>query len=182
MESIFHPDPYGYRPWCGALEALARCGQRGQKNWMLDLDVQKFADSVDHDLMVKAVQANVTPAQRWVVLYVKRWLKAPLASPDGTLQARDPGNTAGRSHPCSPTCSCITRSTAGWPLRPERTPAALGAGAHPTRQPHGTPYRALELKIKTYPAEPPGKDVPPVNHRGLLREFQRRPPADGRIR
>ena len=95
MEPIFHPDPYGYRPWCGALDALARCGQRCQKNWMLDLDVQKFADSVDHDLMVKAVQANVTPAQRWVVLYVKRWLKAPLALPDGTLQARDPGNTSG---------------------------------------------------------------------------------------
>jgi RNA-directed DNA polymerase len=53
----------------------------------LDLDVQKFFDSVDHDLRVKAVEANTTPGQRWVVLYVKRWLKAPLALPDGTIQA-----------------------------------------------------------------------------------------------
>jgi RNA-directed DNA polymerase len=45
--------------------------------------------------MVKAVQANVTPAQRWVVLYVKRWLTAPLALPDGTLQARDRGTPQG---------------------------------------------------------------------------------------
>src|SRR5204863_2514910 len=74
----------------------ARCRQRCQKrNWVLDLDVQKFFDSVDHDLMVKAVQANVTPAQRWVVLYVKRWLTAPLALPDGTLQARDRGTPQG---------------------------------------------------------------------------------------
>jgi RNA-directed DNA polymerase len=96
MESIFHPDSYGYRPRRSALDALARCRQRCQKrNWVVDLDVQKFFDSVDHDLMVKAVQANVTPAQRWVVLYVKRWLTAPLALPDGTLQARERGTPQG---------------------------------------------------------------------------------------
>ena len=58
---------------------------------MLDLDVQKFFDSVDHDRMVRAVEANTTHEQRWVVLYVKRWLKAPLALPDGTIQARECG-------------------------------------------------------------------------------------------
>ena len=80
-ESIFHDDSYGYRPRRGALDALAKCRLRCQKkNWVLDLDVQKFFDSVDHDLMVKAVEANTTHDQRWVVLYVKRWLKAPLAA------------------------------------------------------------------------------------------------------
>jgi RNA-directed DNA polymerase len=95
-ESIFHEDSYGYRPRRGALDAIAKCRLRCQKkNWVLDLDVQKFFDSVDHDLMVNAVEANTTRRQRWVVLYVKRWLKAPLALPDGAIQARDRGTPQG---------------------------------------------------------------------------------------
>lgn len=96
MESIFHPDSYGYRPRRSALDAVARCRQRcWKKDWVIDLDIQKFFDSVDHDLMVKAVQANITADQRWVLLYVKRWLKAPLQQPDGTLVERDRGTPQG---------------------------------------------------------------------------------------
>src|SRR5512132_3939047 len=58
-ESIFHDDSYGYRPSRSALDAVAKCRQRCQrKDWVIDLDVAKFFDSVDHDLMVKAVVAN----------------------------------------------------------------------------------------------------------------------------
>lgn len=93
-ESIFHDDSYGYRPRRSALQAIERCRQRcWQKDWVLDLDVQKFFDSVDHALMVKAVEANTD--QRWVLLYVKRWLVAPLQLPDGTLQRRDRGTPQG---------------------------------------------------------------------------------------
>ena len=93
-ESIFHDDSYGYRPGRSALDAVNRCRARcWKKNWVIDLDVQKFFDSVDHDLMVKAVQANTD--QKWVVLYVKRWLTAPLALRDGTLQERDRGTPQG---------------------------------------------------------------------------------------
>jgi RNA-directed DNA polymerase len=95
-ESIFHRDSYGYRPWRGALDAVAKCRERcWKKDWVIDLDVRKFFDSVDHDLMVKAVEANITPEQRWVVLYVKRWLKAPVLMPDGRLAARDRGTPQG---------------------------------------------------------------------------------------
>jgi RNA-directed DNA polymerase len=95
-ESIFHEDSYGYRPGRGALDAVAKCRKRcWEKDWILDLDVQKFFDSVDHDLMIKAVEANTTPSQRWVVLYVKRWLKAPLQLPDGTQAERDKGTPQG---------------------------------------------------------------------------------------
>ncbi len=93
-ESIFHPDSYGYRPRRSALDAVAACRQRCQKkNWVLDLDVQAFFDSVDHDLMVKAVAANTD--QAWVLLYVKRWLTAPLQRTDGTVVARDRGTPQG---------------------------------------------------------------------------------------
>jgi retron-type reverse transcriptase len=62
-------------------------------DWVLDLDIRKFFDSVPHDLMVKAVEANTDCP--WVVLYVKRWLIADLALPDGTLQCRERGTPQG---------------------------------------------------------------------------------------
>ena len=93
-ESIFHDDSFGYRPRRSALHAVRRCRERcWKKDWVLDLDVQKFFDSVDHALVVKAVKANTD--KPWVVLYVKRWLIAPLALPDWTLQDRDRGTPQG---------------------------------------------------------------------------------------
>ena len=64
-----------------------------RKDWVLDLDIRKFFDSFDHDLVVKTVEANT--AEKWVLLYVRRWLKAPLQLPDGTLQERDKGTPQG---------------------------------------------------------------------------------------
>jgi len=94
VEPIFHPDSYGYRPNRSALDAVAACRKRCWKSdWVIDLDVEKFFDSVPWDLMVKAVQAHCTDP--WVVLYVKRWLSAPLQHADGTLQIRDRGTPQG---------------------------------------------------------------------------------------
>ena len=93
-ESIFHDDSYGYRPRRSALDAVALCRARCfKKNWVLDLDVAQFFDSVDHELMLKAVAANTD--QRWVLLYVRRWLTAPMQMPDGTLRERDRGTPQG---------------------------------------------------------------------------------------
>jgi group II intron reverse transcriptase/maturase len=93
-ESIFHPDSFGYRPRKSAHDALKKCRDRcWKKNWVLDLDIRKFFDSLDHDLVVRAVEVNT--ADTWVLLYVKRWLKAPLQMPDGTLQERDRGTPQG---------------------------------------------------------------------------------------
>ena len=95
-ESVFHEDSYGCRPRRSALDAVARCRQRcWKKDWVIDLDVAKFFDSVPWDLMVKAVQANITTGQRWVLLYVKRWLAAPIQQPDGTLAERHRGTPQG---------------------------------------------------------------------------------------
>jgi RNA-directed DNA polymerase len=95
-ESIFHGDSYGYRRRRSALDAVAVCRRRcWKKNWVIDLDVAKFFDSVPWDLMVQAVQANITTDQNWVLLYVKRWLAAPLQQPDGTLAERDRGTPQG---------------------------------------------------------------------------------------
>ncbi|MFE3281458.1 hypothetical protein [Nocardia sp. NPDC059239] len=75
---------------------MARCRERcWRKDWVIDLDVAKFFDSVPWDLMVKAVAVNITTEQRWVLLYVKRWLAAPIQQPDGTLVERDRGTPQG---------------------------------------------------------------------------------------
>lgn len=94
VEPMFHPDSYGYRPGRSALDAVAVCRARcWKRDWVIDMDIQAFFDSVDHDLMLKAVTANTD--QRWVVLYVKRWLTAPLVALDGSVHERDRGTPQG---------------------------------------------------------------------------------------
>jgi RNA-directed DNA polymerase len=93
-EPRFHPDSYGYRPGKAAHGAVKVCRQRCWKfDWAIDLDVQKFFDTVPWDLVVKAVEA-VTDTS-WVLLYVKRWLAAPLQLSDGSLVERDKGTPQG---------------------------------------------------------------------------------------
>ena len=76
-----------YRPRRSAHDAIAACRQRCWKfDWVTDLDVQKVFDEVPWDLVLKAVTA-VTD-WRWVLLYVERWLAAPLKRPDCALEQR----------------------------------------------------------------------------------------------
>jgi len=93
-EPRFHPDSYGYRPAKSALDAVATCRQRCWKyDWVIDLDVRKFFDTVRWDLVLKALEAVTTTP--WVLLYVKRWLAAPLQHTDGSLQQRHEGTPQG---------------------------------------------------------------------------------------
>ena len=94
VEPRFHRDSYGYRPGRSAQDAIGACRERCWRyDWAIDLDVQKFFDTVPWDLIVRAVQA-VTDC-RWVLLYVKRWLAAPLRRPEGTLVQREKGTPQG---------------------------------------------------------------------------------------
>jgi RNA-directed DNA polymerase len=99
LEPIFHPDSYGYRPGRSAHDALTVTRRRCWKQaWVLDLDIRAFFDSVPHDLLLKAVAHHAR--ERWVLLYIERWLKAPMQMPDGTLVARERGTPQGS--PISP--------------------------------------------------------------------------------
>src|SRR5664280_2965756 len=99
VEPIFHPDSYGYRPRRSALDAVAVCRRRCWKSdWVIDLDIAKFFDSVRWDLILKAVAAHTDLP--WLILYLKRWLDAPMQMPDGTMLARDRGTPQGS--PISP--------------------------------------------------------------------------------
>lgn len=94
VEPLFHPDSYGYRPGRSALDAVGQCRKRCWKyDWVIDLDLRAFFDSIDHDLLLRAVSKHTDLP--WVLLYVRRWLQAPLQREDGTVIARDRGTPQG---------------------------------------------------------------------------------------
>ncbi len=93
LEPVFHPDSYGYRSGRSALDALAVTRTRCWKqDWAVDLDIRAFFDSVPPDLLLKAVAHHTD--ERWVLLYIARWLKSPMQMTDGTLVPREKGTTA----------------------------------------------------------------------------------------
>jgi RNA-directed DNA polymerase len=94
VEPQFHDDSYGYRPRRSALDAVAKARERcWRADWVLDLDISKFFDSLDHPLVMRAVQRFTSC--RWVLLYIERWLRAEVQLPDGTLQPRGKGTPQG---------------------------------------------------------------------------------------
>ncbi|HEY5989052.1 MAG TPA: group II intron reverse transcriptase/maturase [Streptosporangiaceae bacterium] len=94
VEPIFHPDSYGYRPGRSALQAVGVCRDRcWKRDWIIDLDIRAFFDTLDHELVLRSVRHHTN--LRWILLYVERWLKAPLQREDGTLVAREQGSPQG---------------------------------------------------------------------------------------
>ena len=94
LEPVFHTDSYGYRPKRSAIDAIRTARQRCWRyDWVLDMDIKGFFDNIDHELLLKAVRHHTDC--RWVVLYIERWLKAPVMLGDGTLVDRDKGTPQG---------------------------------------------------------------------------------------
>jgi group II intron reverse transcriptase/maturase len=94
LEPIFHEDSYGYRPGKSAIDAVDRARKRcWEYDWVLDVDIKGFFDNLDHELMMKAVREHTDC--KWILLYIERWLKAPVQLEDGTLEARDKGTPQG---------------------------------------------------------------------------------------
>jgi len=94
VEPQFHADSYGYRPGRSALDAVATCRERCWRNdWVVDLDIRAFFDTIPHSLLLKAVARHTD--QRWVMLYIERWLKAPLQKRGGVMISRDRGTPQG---------------------------------------------------------------------------------------
>lgn len=142
LERIFDPDSYGYRPGMSAHQAVEQARKRcWSHDWVLDLDIKGFFDTIDHELLVRALWRHCRTD--WVLLYVERWLTAPVQLPDGTIEVRARGTPQGgvispllanlflhyafdmwmrREHPGIPferyaddvICHCRTRRKAEW--------------------------------------------------------------------
>lgn len=94
LEEHFHEDSYGYRPGKSARQALDRARRRcWDYPWVVDLDIKGFFDTIDHELLMRALQKHT--GERWVLLYVQRWLQAPVELADGQTQVRALGTPQG---------------------------------------------------------------------------------------
>jgi RNA-directed DNA polymerase len=94
VEPHFHPDSYGYRPGKSALDAVAVTRQRcWRRNWVIDLDIKGFFDNLDWNLVMRAVRHHTDVP--WILLYVERWLRAPVQHTDGRLEERTKGSPQG---------------------------------------------------------------------------------------
>jgi len=94
VDPLFHPNSYGYRPGRSAHQAIAVARERCWRYaWVLDLDIKGFFDNIDHALLMRAVGRHTDC--RWMLLYIERWLKAPVSLTDGSVLQRDKGTPQG---------------------------------------------------------------------------------------
>jgi RNA-directed DNA polymerase len=101
VEPVFHADSYGYRPGRSALDAVGVARKRCWGfDWVIDLDIKAFFDSIPHDLVERAVAHHTDLA--WVRLYIGRWLRAPVEHPDRTLMTRTTGPDEGHGRRARP--------------------------------------------------------------------------------
>jgi group II intron reverse transcriptase/maturase len=116
LEPVFHADSYGYRPGRSAIDAVSKARERcWRSDWVLALDIKAFFESIDLELMLRAVR-HLTDCP-WVLLYIEQWLKAPVQMEDDSIVARTTGTptrsvTAGTRRR---RVSCRTRSPSVWP-------------------------------------------------------------------
>lgn len=90
VEPYFLPDSYGYRPNKSALDAIGVTRQRCWRyDWLLEYDIRGLFDNLDHQLLMKAVKKHTD--NKWVILYIERWLVTPMQMPDGSLQEKTRG-------------------------------------------------------------------------------------------
>jgi group II intron reverse transcriptase/maturase len=81
----FHEHSYGYRPTKSSHDALLQVRKNVlEKDWVVDIDISKFFDEIDHELMLKAVEAMMD--EKWVKMYVKRWLEMKVQMPSGEVE------------------------------------------------------------------------------------------------
>ena len=94
LEKVFHSSSFGYRPGRSAHQALAQARRHcWHYDWVIDLDIQSFFDTLDHDLLLKAVRQHVP--EKWIRLYIERWLKCDSETSDGVRTSRTRGTPQG---------------------------------------------------------------------------------------
>ena len=94
LEPQFHDSSYGYRPGRGCHDAVEKVlDNANYHDWVIDLDIKQFFDTIDHKLLMKAVRHYCK--DKWVLMYVTRWLKAGILNRDGVFIDRTTGTPQG---------------------------------------------------------------------------------------
>jgi len=94
LDSIFLADSYGYRPGKSALDAVGVTRERCWRyDWVLEFDIKGLFDNIDHELLLRVIRRHVTC--KWALLYIERWLKAPMKQEGGSTTERNRGTPQG---------------------------------------------------------------------------------------
>ena len=94
VEPIFYDNSYGYRPNKSAIDAIEITRKRCWRyEWVLEFDVKGLFDNIRHDYLLKLV--NKHTEEKWIMLYIERWLKTPFKMADGTIKERKAGTPQG---------------------------------------------------------------------------------------
>lgn len=98
LEPIFDRDSYGYRPGRSALDAVALVRRRSwEYDWVVEFDIKGLFDNIDHELLLRALRKHCCIP--WVLLYIERWLKAPMEAEKGNQVVRERGTPGGSRKP-----------------------------------------------------------------------------------
>jgi RNA-directed DNA polymerase len=94
LEPHFHEDSYGYRPGKSAIQAVSKTRRRCWRyGWLFEFDIKGAFDNIDHALLMRALRKHTEC--EWMLLYIDRWLNAPLQHPDGEIKQRTRGTPQG---------------------------------------------------------------------------------------
>ena len=94
LETIFYTSSFGYRPGKSAHDALKQCQDNCIKYaWVIDVDIKGFFDNISHEIMLELLQKHT--AEKWVLLYAERWLKAGVQQKDESIITRTKGTPQG---------------------------------------------------------------------------------------
>lgn len=82
IDHQFHQHSYGYRPLKSTRQAVEQVRKNCKvQDWVIDLDISKFFDEIDHELLLKAVEKMIE--DKWIKMYVSRWLKMKVVNKEG---------------------------------------------------------------------------------------------------
>lgn len=94
LEPIFDENSFGHRPNKSAHDAIAVTRKRcWEYDWVVEFDIKGLFDNIDHNLLRKALRCHCDC--KWILLYVERWLKAPLQDAEGKMIQRNKGTPQG---------------------------------------------------------------------------------------
>ncbi len=92
VEPVFHSSSFGYRPGRDC-PGVGKATTVISHDWAIDIDIKSFFDTIDHDLLMKAVEHYCKDG--WMLMYIERWLKAGIMEKDGSYVERLTGTPQG---------------------------------------------------------------------------------------
>jgi group II intron reverse transcriptase/maturase len=95
FEPLFYKHSYAYRPHKSARQAVeeARSQLMGKYRLVIEVDIQSFFDSINHDWLIKMIEVRVNDSS--ITGLIRQWLKAGIKYDDGHVENPEQGTPQG---------------------------------------------------------------------------------------